>query len=106
MLSASYLFLHECLVCRTNLSRSLYPRNSILTIVINKQIILVNICAQMMKMVLIMMWRHLDVNLGLGEGMFHEEKLLSYMQKTCDVAEKAILAKKHLRKKCVNRNKM
>ena len=31
---------------------------------------------------------------------------LSYMQKTCDVAEKAILAKKNLRKKCVNRDKM
>ena len=30
----------------------------------------------------------------------------AYMQKTCDVAEKAILAKKKLRKKCVNRNKM
>ena len=29
-----------------------------------------------------------------------------YMQKTCDVAEKAILAKKKLRKKCVNRDKM
>jgi len=32
--------------------------------------------------------------------------LLPYMQKTCDVAEKAILAKKKLRKKCVNRDKM
>ena len=30
----------------------------------------------------------------------------SYMQKTCDVAVKAILAKKNLRKKCVNRDKM
>ena len=30
---------------------------------------------------------------------------LAYMQKTCDVAEKAILAKKKLRKKCVNRDK-
>ena len=29
-----------------------------------------------------------------------------YMQKTCDVAEKAILAKKKLRKKCVNCDKM
>ena len=29
-----------------------------------------------------------------------------YMQKTCDVAEKALLAKKNLRKKCVNRDKM
>ena len=28
------------------------------------------------------------------------------MQKTCDVAEKAILAKKKLRKKCVNPDKM
>ena len=30
----------------------------------------------------------------------------TYMQKTCDVAEKAIVAKKKLRKKCVNRDKM
>ena len=30
----------------------------------------------------------------------------TYMQKTCDVAAKAILAKKKLRKKCVNRDKM
>ena len=30
----------------------------------------------------------------------------TYMQKTCDVAEKAILAKKKLRKKCVYRDKM
>ena len=30
----------------------------------------------------------------------------AYMQKTCDVAEKAILAKKKLRKKCVNRDIM
>ena len=30
----------------------------------------------------------------------------AYMQKTSDVAEKAILAKKKLRKKCVNRDKM
>ena len=30
----------------------------------------------------------------------------SYMQKTCDDAVKAILAKKNLRKKCVNRDKM
>ena len=30
----------------------------------------------------------------------------AYMQKTCDVAEKAILAKKKLRKKCVKRDKM
>ena len=29
----------------------------------------------------------------------------TYMQKTCDVAEKAILAKINLRKKCVNRDK-
>ena len=29
----------------------------------------------------------------------------TYMQKTCDVAEKAILAKKKLRKNCVNRDK-
>ena len=32
--------------------------------------------------------------------------VLPYMQKTCDVTEKAILAKKKLRKKCVNRDKM
>ena len=32
--------------------------------------------------------------------------LVPYMQKTCDVAEKTILAKKKLRKKCVNRDKM
>lgn len=31
---------------------------------------------------------------------------VAYMQKTCDVAEKAILAKKNLWKKCLNRNKM
>ena len=30
----------------------------------------------------------------------------TYMQKMCDVAGKAILAKKKLRKKCVNRDKM
>ena len=30
----------------------------------------------------------------------------AYMQKTCDVAEKAILAKINLWKKCVNRDKM
>ena len=35
-----------------------------------------------------------------------EDGLFPYMQKTCDVAEKAILAKKKLRKKCVNRDKM
>ena len=34
------------------------------------------------------------------------DKYQAYMQKTCDVAEKAILAKKNLRKKCVNRDKM
>ena len=37
-----------------------------------------------------------------GRSWFHTE---AYMQKTCDVAEKAILAKKKLRKKCVNRDK-
>ena len=31
--------------------------------------------------------------------------MLAYMQKMCDVAEKAMLAKKNLRKKCVNRDK-
>ena len=29
----------------------------------------------------------------------------TYMQKTCDVTEKAILAKKNFRKKCVDRDK-
>ena len=32
--------------------------------------------------------------------------LVAYMQKTCDVAGKAILDKKKLRKKCVNCDKM
>ena len=32
-------------------------------------------------------------------------KVQAYMQKTCDVAEEAILAKKKLRKKCVNGKK-
>ena len=36
----------------------------------------------------------------------HHIVFTSYMQKTCDVAEKAILAKKNLRKKCVNHDKM
>ena len=31
--------------------------------------------------------------------------ITAYMQKTCEVAEKAILAKKNLQKKCVNRDK-
>ena len=35
-----------------------------------------------------------------------EDDADAYMQKTCDVAEKATLAKKNLRKKCVNRDKM
>ena len=39
------------------------------------------------------------------EGLSDPEKA-TYMQKTCDVAEKATLAKKNLRKKCVNRDKM
>ena len=36
----------------------------------------------------------------------HLQGIEPYMQKTCDVAEKAILAEKNLRKKCVNRDKM
>ena len=37
---------------------------------------------------------------------FNRTKWNPYMQKTCDVAGKAILAKINLRKKCVNRDKM
>ena len=44
-----------------------------------------------------------DVFLFRKITLFH---LDPYMQKTCDVAGKAILAKKKLRKKCVNRDKM
>ena len=40
------------------------------------------------------------------EGALRRPMTYAYMQKTCDVAEKAILAKKKLRKKCVNRDKM
>ena len=41
-------------------------------------------------------------------SFFHSgtEQGEAYMQKTCDVAGKAILAKKKLRTKCVNRDKM
>ena len=39
-------------------------------------------------------------------AIFEYSNLDAYMQKTCDVAEKAILAKINLRKKCVNRDKM
>ena len=39
-------------------------------------------------------------------GVKVEHCLASYMQKTCDVAGEAILAKINLRKKCVNRDKM
>ena len=43
----------------------------------------------------------------LKDKTLQEMQMLSpYMQKTCDVAEKAILAKKKLRKKCVNRDIM
>ena len=38
--------------------------------------------------------------------LFPQAWMGTYMQKTCDVTEKAILAKKNLRKKCVNRDKM
>ena len=44
-------------------------------------------------------YRHCTIQLS-------DNTLVAYMQKTCDVAEKAILAKKKLRKKCVNRDKM
>ena len=37
---------------------------------------------------------------------FYKVQSKAYMQKTCDVAGKAILAKINLRKKCVNRDKM
>ena len=57
--------------------------------------------------------RPLNLNLSLKRQVFlvswtlsFEEMTITYMQKTCDVAEKAILAKKNLQKKCVNRNKM
>ena len=40
------------------------------------------------------------------EGIFSAINSNAYMQKTCDAAEKAILAKKNLQKKCVNRDKM
>ena len=50
---------------------------------------------------------HLTFGRFFVEGKyFHSSLSSSYMQKTCDVAEKAILAKKKLRKKCVNRDKM
>ena len=42
----------------------------------------------------------------LGPPLIVLDHFKAYMQKTCDVAEKAILAKKNLRKKCVNRDKM
>ena len=42
----------------------------------------------------------------LCAGPFYELGYDAYTQKTCDVAEKAILAKKKLRKKCVNRDIM
>ena len=44
-----------------------------------------------------------DHNTGDEDGYDEDE---TYMQKTCDFTEKAILAKKNLRKKCVNRDKM
>ena len=42
----------------------------------------------------------------IGKLSFELYVTQTYMQKTCDVAEKAILAKKKLRKKCVNCDKM
>ena len=41
-----------------------------------------------------------------GHGQINVMTYIPYMQKTCDVAEKAILAKKNLPKKCVNHDKM
>ena len=64
-----------------------------------------------------MSWKQSEtaVSAGLvkiGENLKETKKnktlneFAAYMQKTCDVAEKVILAKKNLRKKCVNRDKM
>ena len=47
-------------------------------------------------------FRKTFLNKNVQENTYAEP----YMQKTCDVAEMAILAKKNLRKKCVNRDKM
>ena len=52
---------------------------------------------------------HNSLQMSSAVSAFQFQKisgLRPYMQKTCDVAEKAILAKKNLRKKCVNRDKM
>ena len=47
------------------------------------------------------------VDLIIENGDFDRDRhFSSYMQKTCDVAGKAILAKINFRKKCVNRDKM
>ena len=43
---------------------------------------------------------------AVSELLTLESYVQAYMQKTCDVAEKTILAKKKLRKKCLNRDKM
>ena len=43
---------------------------------------------------------------AISVTLCNSEWTQAYMQKTCDVAEKAILAKKNLRKKCVNCDKM
>ena len=47
-----------------------------------------------------------EKTIKVKHAISYKKLLIAYMQKTCDVAEKAILAKKKLRKKCVNRNKM
>ena len=47
-----------------------------------------------------------ELMIGVQDWDQIKQHIDSYMQKTCDVAEKAILAKKNLRKKCVNRDKM
>ena len=43
--------------------------------------------------------------LNAGESVMGLVRNWAYMQKTCDVAVMAILAKKKLQKKCVNRDK-
>ena len=49
------------------------------------------------------LWKNFRI---YAENNYVRMRMNTYMQKTCDVAEKAILAKKKLRKKCVNRDKM
>ena len=48
----------------------------------------------------------IDYNSLQVNSLFETWTPSAYIKKTCDVAEKAILAQKKLRKKCVNRDKM